>query len=110
MHLKMLLKSECHGGAIQQEMKNIARYVIGLKTENPTEEEIQKWSDIFENHRKALCKSTKPKTRNQIIKWLKNPHSDSAEYTMWGNGVALPCVFYVLNGIAYYAELTNSVT
>lgn len=55
----------------------------GLKTENPTEEEIQKWSDIFENHRKALCKSTKPKTRNQIIKWLKNPHSDSAEYTMW---------------------------
>ena len=81
----------------------------GLKTENPTEEEIQKWSDIFENHRKALCKSTKPKTRNQIIKWLKNPHSDRAEYTMWGNGVALPCVFYVLNGIAHYAELTNSV-
>ena len=81
----------------------------GLETENPTEEEIQKWSDIFENHRKALCKSTKPKTRNQIIKWLKNPHSDSAEYTMWGNGVALPCVFYVLNGIAHYAELTNSV-
>ncbi|MEG0471355.1 MAG: DNA cytosine methyltransferase [Solibacillus sp.] len=28
------------------------------------------------------------------------PHSDSAEYKMWGNGVALPCVLYVLEGIA----------
>ena len=84
--------------------------VTALLPPTITEEEIQKWSDIFENHRKALCKSTKPKTRNQIIKWLKNPHSDSAEYTMWGNGVALPCVFYVLSGIAHYAELTNSVT
>ena len=75
-----------------------------METENPTEEEIQKWSDIFENHRKALCKSTKPKTRNQIIKWLKNPHSDSAEYKMWGNGVALPCVWFVLCGIVWYAQ------
>lgn len=28
------------------------------------------------------------------------PHADSAEYKMWGNGVALPCVLYVLEGIA----------
>lgn len=27
-------------------------------------------------------------------------HSDSAEYKMWGNGVALPCVLYVLEGVA----------
>ena len=40
---------------------------------------------------------------DQVIKWLKNPHTDSAEYKMWGNGVALPCVFFVLAGIAYYA-------
>ena len=44
---------------------------------------------------------SKPKSRNQIIKWLKNPHSDSAEYKMWGNGVALPCVFFVLSGIVW---------
>jgi DNA (cytosine-5)-methyltransferase 1 len=49
--------------------------------------------------------SSKPKTRNQIIKWLKNPHSDSAEYKMWGNGVALPNVVFVLSGIVYYAQL-----
>lgn len=75
-----------------------------LETENPTADEISEWSDIFETHRKALGKSTKPKTEKQIIKWLKNPYSDSAMYAMWGNGVALPCVFYVLNGIVTVAE------
>ncbi len=32
--------------------------------------------------------SSKPKSRNQIVKWLRHPHSDAAEYKMWGNGVA----------------------
>lgn len=70
-----------------------------LGTQNPSEDEITKWAEIFEMHRIALGKTTKPKTRNQIVKWLKNPHSDSAEYTMWGNGLALPCVVYVMNSI-----------
>lgn len=71
----------------------------GLESENPSEEEISWWANAFETHRKVVGESTKPKTRNQIIKWLKNPHSDSAEYKMWGNGVALPCVDYVLREI-----------
>ena len=71
----------------------------GLESENPSEEEISWWANVFETHRKVVGESTKPKTRNQIIKWLKDPHSDSAEYKMWGNGVALPCVDYVLRGI-----------
>lgn len=76
----------------------------GLETENPTEEDISYWTEVFETHRKAIGKSSKPKSRNQIIKWLKNPYSDSAMYAMWGNGVALPCVYYVLNGIANIIE------
>lgn len=32
------------------------------------------------------------------------PHSDAAEYKMWGNGVALPCVLYVMQGIALHAK------
>lgn len=70
-----------------------------LGTQNPSESEIAQWAEVFETHRTALGKTTKPKTRNQIVKWLNNPHSDSAEYTMWGNDVALPCVVYVLGGI-----------
>lgn len=74
-----------------------------LGTDNPTKEEIAFWSEVFETHRIAVGKSTKPKSEKQIIKWLQNPHSDSAEYKMWGNGVALPNVVFVLSGIAYYS-------
>ena len=28
------------------------------------------------------------------------PHKDTSEYRMWGNGVALPCVLYVMEGVA----------
>lgn len=71
-----------------------------LETENPTDEEMDFWRDVFETHRKIVTGAKKPKTDKQIIKWLKNPHSDSAEYKMWGNGVALPNVIFVLSGIA----------
>ena len=76
-------------------------WCAGLGTEDPTEEEIRFWTAVFETHRSVMEIPSKPKSRNQIIKWLKNPHSDSAEYKMWGNGVALPCVFFVLSGIVW---------
>ena len=75
-----------------------------LETDEPTEEEIEFWTAVFETHRSVMGTSSKPKSRNQIIKWLKNPHTDSAEYKMWGNGVALPNVYFVLSGIVYYAQ------
>lgn len=77
----------------------------GLETEEPTKEEVEVWRDIFTTH--ASVVGGKTKTDAQIIKWLKNPHSDSAEYKMWGNGVALPNVVFVLSGIAYYAQETT---
>lgn len=75
---------------------------LGVKL--PSEEELTCWAEIFETHRKIVGTSSKPKTRKQIFKWLQNPHSDSAEYKMWGNGVALPNVVYVLTGIVYYTQ------
>ena len=77
-----------------------------LGTENPTKEDIAFWTDVFETHRKIIGESAKPKTEKQIIKWLKDPHSDSAEYKMWGNGVALPCVCFVLTGIVLFTQGT----
>lgn len=74
-----------------------------LASDDPTDEEIAKWREIFREYDEAMGKKTKPKTDNQIRKWLQNPHSDSAEYKMWSNGVSLPVVFFVLAGIAYYA-------
>lgn len=79
-----------------------------LGTENPTDEDIAFWTEVFETHRKIMGTSSKPKSEKQIIKWLQNPHSDAAEYKMWGNGVALPCVCFVLAGIVWAKENENT--
>ncbi len=76
-----------------------------LGTENPTEEELAFWADVFETHRKIVTQAKKPKTEKQLRKWLADPYSDAAEYKLWGNGVALPCVYFVLAGIAWCAGL-----
>ena len=75
-----------------------------LGTAEPTEEDLRYWYDVFETHRRITGSAAKPKTLKQIAKWLKDPYSDAAEYKMWGNGVALPCVAFVLAGIVYYAQ------
>ncbi len=76
----------------------------GLGIEDLTEEDMTFWHDVFETHRLAVSPDKKPKTDKQILKWLKNPHSDSAEYRMWGNGLSLPTAWFVLAGIAHYAK------
>lgn len=78
-----------------------------LGTETPSEDDVAFWREVFETHRRIMGTSSKPKTDKQIIKWLKNPHSDSAEYKMWGNGVALPNVYFVLSGIVYYSQFPD---
>ena len=78
-----------------------------LGTDEPTDEELTFWKDVFETHRKIIGGAVKPKSEKQIRTWLKNPHSDSAEYKLWGNGVALPCVYFVLSGIAWFSSCSN---
>lgn len=67
---------------------------------NPTEDEVIYWKSVFKEHAEALGIARKDKTGNQIKKWLKDPESDSAKYKMWGNGIALPCAIFVMEGIA----------
>jgi DNA (cytosine-5)-methyltransferase 1 len=74
-------------------------WCAGLGTPEPTEEDIAFWAEVFETHRKIIGKSAKPKSRNQIVKWLRNPHTDSAEYKCWGNGVNLQSVMFTMMGI-----------
>lgn len=78
-----------------------------LGTDEPTDEELRFWKEVFETHRKIIGSAVKPKSEKQIRAWLKNPHSDSAEYKLWGNGVALPCVYFVLSGIAWVSSCSN---
>ena len=76
-----------------------------LGTEDPTEEELAFWTEVFETHRKIVTHAKKPKTEKQIRKWLADPYTDSAEYRIWGNGICLANAFFVLAGIAWCAGL-----
>ena len=76
-----------------------------LGTENPTEEDLAFWADVFETHRKIVTHAKKPKTEKQIRKWMADPYMDSAEYRIWGNGICLANAFFVLAGIAWCAGL-----
>ena len=78
-----------------------------LGTEEPTESDMEFWREVFETHRLVTGSAAKPKSDAQIVKWLKAPHADSAEYKLWGNGVALPCVCFVLAGIVYYDQFED---
>ena len=69
-----------------------------------TEEELAFWRDVFETHRRLVTHSAKAKTDRQILKWLSDPHTDAAEYKMWGNGVALPCVQWIMEQIVRVVE------
>ena len=74
-----------------------------LGTEKPTDEEMYFWHKVFKTY--AEVTGCKMKSDKQVAKWLKDPYSDSAEYKMWGNGVALPCVWFVLCGIVWAEKI-----
>ena len=78
-----------------------------LGTDNPSEEQVDRWQTVFETFNKAIGKDCKPKSRKQIEKWLNNPYSDSAAYKMWGNGIAACNAWFVLAGISYYAKMPH---
>lgn len=75
-----------------------------LESPAPSNKETDRWEAIFEEWRTAMGGKTKPKTRRQIIRWLQNPHTDSAEFKAYGNSVAVPCVFFILAGIVWAQE------
>lgn len=78
-----------------------------LEINTPTDDDVKYWQGVFDDWKSVTSPNSKSKTPKQIKKWLCNPHSDSAEYKMWGNRVALPCVAFVLSGIAHYANITT---
>ena len=72
-----------------------------LASENPTEEEIDRWAAIFEEYRKAVKPESRPKSRKMVQKWLQDPYRDAAEYRLWGNGICLNVAVFVLAGIVW---------
>jgi DNA (cytosine-5)-methyltransferase 1 len=65
-----------------------------------TDEEYAFWLEVRNTHAAINDKAVKDYTREQMLTWYNKLHTDSAEYKLWGNGIALPCVLYVMQGIA----------
>lgn len=65
-----------------------------------TDEEYNFWLTARNTHAAINGKAQKEYTREQMLNWYNKLHTDSAEYKMWGNGIALPCAIDVLNRIA----------
>jgi len=79
-------------------------WCAGLETPEPSEEDIAFWTEVWATHCRVRGASSRPKSRSQIVKWLRHPYSEAAEYTLWGNGVCLNVVVFVLSGIVTYAQ------
>lgn len=65
-----------------------------------TDEEYSFWLDVRNNYAGINGKKEKDYKKEQMVAWYNKLHSDRSEYEMWGNGIALPCALYVMEGIA----------
>ena len=65
-----------------------------------TDDEYKFWLNVRNTHAQINGKATKEYTKDQMLTWYNKLHTDSAEYKLWGNGIALPCALYVFQGIA----------
>lgn len=68
--------------------------------ESMTNDDALFWESVLNTRNVINGKPEKRYAKASILKWYNRLHTDSAEYKMWGNGIALPCALYVLEGIA----------
>lgn len=71
------------------------------------EADIDYWKPFWDEW--CEINGTGKKSRNFIRNWLESPVSESAQYKMYGNGIATPQWFYVCEGIAEQYEGTGHI-
>ena len=72
-----------------------------------TDEEYRFWLDVRNTHAEINGRAIKEYTKEQMLKWYNKLRTDSAEYKMWGNGIALPPALYCMQGIVDALEEEN---
>lgn len=78
-----------------------------VRKEELTEQEYAFWLNVRNTHAAINGKAVKEYTKDQMLAWYNKIHTDSAEYKMWGNGIALPPALYVMEGIAETERMMN---
>ena len=64
-----------------------------------SDDEYHFWHDVRNTHAAINGRAVKEYNKKQMLTWYNKLHTDSAEYKMWGNGIALPTALYVMQGI-----------
>ena len=67
--------------------------------ETLNDDDMTFWQNVRDTCADISGKPRKKYSRKTLTQWYNGLHSDSAEYKMWGNGIALPCAAFVLGGI-----------
>lgn len=75
------------------------------KKDDFTDKEYQFWLDVRNTHAEINGKASKEYTKAQMLTWYNKLHTDSAEYKMWGNGIALPPALYCMQGMVEEMEV-----
>ena len=65
-----------------------------------TEEEYRFWLEVRNTHAAINGRKVQDYTEKQMLAWYNKLYTDSAEYKMWGNGIALPPALYCMQGLA----------
>ena len=120
---KTLANGSCpghHNGVVIRQEENTIQYIVRRLTPTEcsrlqgfvdgwaipdhkdefTDEEYEFWLKVRNDHAEINNKVTKPYTKTQMLTWYNKLHTDSSEYKLWGNGIALPCALYVMQGIS----------
>ena len=63
------------------------------------DDEYHFWLSVRNSHAAIAGKRVKEYTKEQMLSWYNKLHSNSSEYKMWGNGIALPPTLYCMQGI-----------
>lgn len=69
-----------------------------------SDDELVFWQRVRDTCAAISGKPPKKYSAESLTKWYNGLHTDSAEYKMWGNGIALPCAAFVLEGITREVE------
>ena len=75
------------------------RWGIPVTKDDFTDEEYNFWLRVRTVYANINGAKVNNWTKQSMLSWYNKLHTDSAEYKMWGNGVALPTTLYVMQGI-----------
>lgn len=64
-----------------------------------SDEDLAFWQGVRDTCAAISGKPPKKYSAKSLTKWYNALRTDSAEYKMWGNGIALPCAAFVLGRI-----------